>query len=445
MSYSDKLTALHKGLTPIYADQDRINFAPQLRQDIRIYTNQLDEDGNPIYFYFNKVYTASDEHFPELAGTVWVISDLDGWFTTSDLELPNIQRGYADGNFDVDGRFLARDIEISGSVIIETGNRFDTRAIDTATQLPTSTVLSAGIGTLNFLARKRILELFNLVRRGSWLIVEEDNLISTDYEDYSHGDVEAINLHHHRACFVRLSSRPELATVDSRGRIDFSVTLRANDPVKYEWVEADNIIPGDAFTVNGYNSSSLVATIPTSEFRLFDSTAPNWESAEAGTDDTNVVGYTTVGVDESDYVEGYSVYSGDLSLSTQQQDNGIVATNHGNISVYCILRVYGPVYGPAEITNVTTGQTITILGSDTPDIPVIAESQYLEIDTRIRSVKLFDIISNEALSGSYRSYLEPLLDWIYLQPGENDFTYTDFGGFGLSSTLEVYWRSGWIG
>lgn len=444
MSYSDKLTALHKGLTPIYADQDRINFAPQLREDIRLLTNQVDDAGNPIYFNFNKVYTASDEHFPELAGTIWVISNLDGWYTTSDLELPNIERGYADGNFDVDGRFLARDIEISGSVIIETGNRSDTRTTNPTTELLT-TVTSAGIGTLNFLARKRLLELFNLVRRGSWLIVDEDSLVSIEYEDYAHVDNTLVNLNHRRSCFVRLSSRPELETVDSKGRIDFSITLRANDPVKYEWVEADNIIPGDSFTANGYNSSSLVATVPTTEFRLFDSTVPNWEVADASTDDTNVVGYTTVGVDESDYVEGYSVYSGDVGISTQQQDNGIVALNHGNTSVYCILRVYGPVYGPAEITNVTTGQTVTILASDTVGIPIIDSAQYLEIDTRIRSVKLFDIISNEAYSGSYRSFLEPLLDWIYLQPGENDFIYTDFGSQGVSSTLEVYWRSGWIG
>jgi hypothetical protein len=68
MTYNSKLTSLHAGLRPIYPDQDRINFAPKLNEDIRM----LLEDGN--YLYFNKVYTDADETLlPNLSGTVWVV------------------------------------------------------------------------------------------------------------------------------------------------------------------------------------------------------------------------------------------------------------------------------------------------------------------------------------------------------------------------------------
>jgi hypothetical protein len=423
MSYTEKLTALHKGLTPIWADQDRINFAPQLREDIRILTKNTGSTGENIYFNFNKVYTADDPYFSDLAGTVWTVSDIDGWWNVPDLEMPNIQRGYADGSFDVDGRFVARDLEFQGSVVITSGNRSD-------------------IGQLNFAIRNHIIALFDLVRRGTWLIVDEDALIpNPDYPTNSNSQY----LDYKRACYVRLSGRPEIVTNNSRGRIDFSIGLRANDPLKYEWVEnIENLPDFEVITGNGYNFGFVQGTVPSSEFRTYTNGVPDWEQSSALTTDNLFRDYSEVGVYDSGYVDGYRNYSGDVSVSSQQSENGVSAINHGNANVGCYIRVIGPLYGPAEITNITTGQTMTILETGTANIPVIPADTFLDIDTRIREVHQGDFINGES-DESARGLLEPLVDWIYLQPGENILYLTDFGSVGVTPVLQVYWRSGWIG
>jgi hypothetical protein len=38
---------------------------------------------------------------------------------------------------------------------------------------------------------------------------------------------------------VRLSGQPDIETVNARGRTEFSISLRAADPIKYEWDDSD--------------------------------------------------------------------------------------------------------------------------------------------------------------------------------------------------------------
>jgi hypothetical protein len=48
---------------------------------------------------------------------------------------------------------------------------------------------------------------------------------------------------------------------------------------------------------------------------------------------------------------------------------------------------------------------------------------------------------------SNRGLLDPFIDWIYLQPGTNKIEFADSGAEfeETTATLEIYWRSGWIG
>jgi hypothetical protein len=106
MTYNRNLTALHRGLTPIHSDQDRANFAPKLAGGIRV----LLADG-VNYLTFNNLYDSefdsSEEgvalgrnYIPALDGTIWTISDIQGWWNLTDSEIPNIERGYGDGSFE---------------------------------------------------------------------------------------------------------------------------------------------------------------------------------------------------------------------------------------------------------------------------------------------------------------------------------------------------------
>ena len=394
MTYNAKLTALHKGLTPIYPDQDRINFAPKLAEDIRIVL----EDSTQMNF--NKIYTAADTDFPDLENTVWVVSDIDGWWNLSDSSVPDIPRGFGDGSFDVSGRLLPRDLTITGSILINESS-------------------PALIAEKSAAVRKRLLEAFSLVKRSTWLIVDED-----EYK---------------RAAYVRLSGRPEVSTVNSRGRIDFSIGLRAPDPVKYEWLDAipPELIVGSASVIdgNGYQYSYINSGSLAGGYRLY-----NYDTT---TDDNS---YRTYNYDTTTPANSYREYSGNVSLGGGGASSTTIY-NYGNSNVYCLFRVVGPLYGPAVIENYTTGQTINILAAADPAIPIMTDSTvYLDIDTKKREVILGSYATG-SFSGSSRALLEPLVDWIYLQPGENTIYYSDDGltSEEFFSTMQIYWRSGWIG
>lgn len=414
MTYNSNFTSLHKGLAPIFADQDRLNFGPQFRGDIRLSLP------NGKYLEFNKVYSSSNAadaaDFPNILGTVWTISGLEGWFNIAPPDMPYIERGFSDGAFDLDGRFGGRQVTLSGSILIESASRSD-------------------IDRLNFYARKQLIEAFDLVRRGAWLIVDEDDLIT--------------DAGYKRASFVRLADIPEIETVNSKGRIDFAIPLRAADPIKYEWVEDTGDFPSyEYITDNGYNIGTATAVSPTTESRIYATTLTDWDASSSdSTNDKIVRTYETNSLYSNDYSnnsQSFYTYSDVVSIDSQRFEGGISAYNHGNTPVGCYFRVIGPVYGPAEITNDNTKQTITILASDETGTAVVGGDKYLSIDTRTREVHLGDFVYGES-DASARGLLAPLTDWITLEPGENVIYFTDFGAGGETPSLQVYWRSGWIG
>lgn len=427
MTYNAKLTALHKGLTPIYPDQDRINFAPKLAEDISI----LMEDGTQ--FKMNKVYTSSDPDFPELAGTVWVVSDIDGWWTLAEPQMPAIERGFGDGMFDMSGRLSARDMTFSGSVIIESG---------------TNTTIAAK----SALIRNQILSAFNLVKRGSWLIVDEDSA-TTNYG---------------RAAYVRLTERPQISTVNSRGRIDFQIGLRAADPVKYEWsYDALNSTSpyGEDNLGNGYRYAVIASNVNGDRAYNQPSTLVDYRLAETDTsdgfvyrsyDEQGIVDYRLDETNTSDgfVVRTYSEQSARSSTSTGLPNStpptlgyGYVE-NFGDSNVYPYFRVIGPLYGPAVIKNLTTGFEMNFVNNILSGFVLSDETQFVDIDTRIREVHTGSYAGGEN-EESARGVLEPLVDWIYLAPGVNEIYFEDFGASSATANsrpfLQIFWRSGWIG
>ena len=126
-------------------------------------------------------------------GVLWVCTDLTGWWGNSEPEVANIPRGLGDGSYDVRGRYAAREIQFSGVFLP-----------------PNKELISK--------AREKLILAIDLVKTNGWLIVDEEPP---------------------RASLVRLIDRPEIFTVNARGRTEFSFTLRASDPIKYEWIYND--------------------------------------------------------------------------------------------------------------------------------------------------------------------------------------------------------------
>ena len=130
------------------------------------------------------VFNTIDEY-----GVTWVITDIEGWFQHPEPDMPDIPRGFGDGSYDVKGRYTARMINLVGTFLT-----------------PTPDLVEA--------ARDRLILATDLVYKGAWLKTGTNGK---------------------RSSFVRLSGSPEIQTTTARGRTDFSIGLKAADPIKYSW------------------------------------------------------------------------------------------------------------------------------------------------------------------------------------------------------------------
>ena len=207
---------------------------------------KLQEDISLNDFVFNRI----DEF-----GVVWVITNIEGWWTLPSPEIPDLRRGWGDGSYDVKGRFNARDLTLEGSFLC-----------------PDPSFVAA--------ARNRLIQAVNLVYSGGWLKTSENPT---------------------KASFVRLSGDVSIETVNARGRTDFSIGLRAADPLKYEWNDVNE---------EGYRSTEILCK----------------------------------------------------SASPARTGSGVI-NNIGNYATQPYLTVQGPIVGPANIDNTTNSETITISGT----------------------------------------------------------------------------------
>lgn len=126
---------------------------------------------------------------------IWVCTEIEGWWTHPDPEVPDYGKGWGDGSYDASGRWMARQINLQGVF------------------LPPAPEYVAA-------ARAELIRATALVRTGAWLRTAENPT---------------------KASYVRLSGRPEISTVSARGRTEFSVGLRAADPIKYSWNTEDEL------------------------------------------------------------------------------------------------------------------------------------------------------------------------------------------------------------
>lgn len=122
-------------------------------------------------------------------GVVWVCTDIEGWWNHPEPVFNDLPRGLGDGSYDVRGRYSARILTLSGVFLT-----------------PDASYVQA--------ARDKLAKAADLVYSGTWLIAKEGP---------------------DKAAWVRLSGQPKITTVNSRGRTEFTIGLKAGDPIKYEW------------------------------------------------------------------------------------------------------------------------------------------------------------------------------------------------------------------
>lgn len=314
--------------------------------------------------------------------TLWVCTDIDGWWGHADPEVPNIPRGVEDGSYDVSGRFGSRILTLTGVFI------------------PSSPAMLPA-------ARDRLVRATNLVRRGAWLRTNEEPT---------------------KAAYVRLSGRPTFTTVNARGRTEFTIGLRAADPIKYEWNDGDP----DGLTrtfISGADNLGIVNNKGTADVTaVFELTGPLGAGStvyNSATDETITLINALRGDKPLAAVTFREVYDNIATLTTGQPHKLIVGdrivisgvgANYDSVNTpYVVLSASDNF--PYQFSYAKTAPdetTATAFGS----VSLVA-SDVLAIDTYGGVVAL-----NGNTLGN-RSRVETLVDWIKLAPGDNTISFTD--------------------
>lgn len=230
---------------------------------------------------------------------VWVVSDIEGWWNLPEPEFPDLPRGWGDGAYDAVGRYASRIMTLTGSFLTQsasdapaarqallqalhpmTKNQGGCYLIATDFENSIAIVGAQEGANAQFVTYTTSVDLENgpLLSVGDRIVIEgvspsdfnksgsgypvtavSDNTVTVDRGDdgdYSGGTfVEGGLLRKivkRTASKVRLSGTPVITNTNARGRHDFSVGLKAVDPIKYEFVAGDP---------DGYDTEVLTAGV----------------------------------------------------------------------------------------------------------------------------------------------------------------------------------------
>ena len=311
--------------------------------------------------------------------TVWVCTDIDGWWTLAEPEIPDIPRGVQDGSYDITGRYQARTMNLTGVF------------------LPKN---AAGVAK----ARRKLIEATNLTRRGDWLLTSEQPVTSS---------------------FVKLAGRPQIQTVNARGRTEFSIPLRAADPIKYEWNHEEpdgysylTIAPDATANVQNIGNADVTA-----KFTITGPVDAGTNIYDARTEETiTLITNLRGGEKPIAYATNKEILNSVATLTTQDPHNlvegdEIIVSGMGapfdtnGVRTYTISAVETTFSN--SISFPMPAGTSNVASTATTGTVALSSSDVLEVDTYTRTVTL-----NGSNSGA-RTAVETLVDWIKLKPGTN--------------------------
>jgi hypothetical protein len=335
-------------------------------------------------------------------GVVWICTDIEGWWVHPEPEVRDIPRGWGDGSYDVRGRYQARQITLNGVFLV-----------------PDPSYVAQ--------ARAKLIKETDLVYVGDWLRTDESPV---------------------KASYVRLSGRPEIKTINSRGRTEFSIGLRAPDPLKYEWYEGHELgyrsvtILGANSGVSGQDGIGQVSNTGNAYAPVvLEVTGPVTGPATIQNNTTNEA-ITIIGALRGVLTPTVTnkALTDDVATLTTSAAHGLLAGDQIVVS-----GVDSTFNGTYTIIDVPTTVTLTYTKTDTNVVSTAASGtvtfgpDILEIDTRDHEVAL-----NGDVVGK-RSLIDVLAEWTLLAPGVNEFSFVDDGDATSDASLAIYYRSAWLG
>jgi len=334
-------------------------------------------------------------------GVVWVCTDIEGWWVHPEPEVRDIPRGWGDGSYDVRGRYQARQLTLNG-------------------------VFLTPDPSLVQVSRDKLIKETDLVYVGAWIKVDEEPT---------------------KASYVRLSGRPDIKTINARGRTEFSIGLRAPDPLKYEWYAEDELgyryvtIQGANSGVEGSGAGTITNTGNAYAPVILQISGPltgpatifNQTTNESLTIIESLRGVLTPTVSNK-------ALTGNIATLTTAAAHGLLA---GDVVV--VSGVNATFNGTFTILTVPTTTTLTYAKTATNVVSsaasgtITSTADVLEIDTRDHVVTL----NGDAVGK--RSLVDVLAEWTLLAPGDNYFSFVDSGTATSTASLAVYYRSAWLG
>lgn len=261
---------------------------------------------------------------------VWVCTDIEGWWGHSDTDIPDIERGIDDGSYDVEGRYRARQMTLRGVFLPQDISQIKS-------------------------ARDTLISATNLVRQGAWLRTNEEPT---------------------RASYVRLSGRPQIQTVNARGRTEFSIGLKAADPIRYKWNDTTSDgfetveIPRVANPTSGTDVYTIVSrTATVSGCTLTTSTSHGYSVGQSvsvsdvGTRYNGIFKITALTGSTFTYRFAGLAESETVSTGTVVNRSQITVFNEGTAEVTAVFTLSGPIGAGSTITNVSNGEVLRIAQS----------------------------------------------------------------------------------
>jgi hypothetical protein len=295
-------------------------------------------------------------------GIVWVLSDLQGWWNLPDSEFPDVARGWGDGSYDADGRYTARVMTLEGSFLTQDPRQVsEARAelirninlvysgVSLIVKEPVSLTVLASNATSNTLtAEAHGLNVGDAVTYRSIGSVIPGLVADKEYYIKSSADVDTVTLsatqggsvvditsstlptgsRHYldalqpKTSIVRISGRPQIETVNARGRTNFSIGLKAADPIKYEYYENNE--------TGGYRTVTLTRNTDVTVRNVGNVRVPVIFSITGGDIAGGEILNTANGTTQT--ISGVYMESADSRLEIDTYNRNIIAVNSSSVA-----------------------------------------------------------------------------------------------------------------
>jgi hypothetical protein len=350
-------------------------------------------------------------------GTIWLCTDVEGWWTLPPSEIPDVPKPFWDGSLLTTGRYLSRTVTISGCFIP-----------------PDKSLVQYN--------RDVILRVAAIVR-GIGLLAMCGNQSPEITPTSTAFDAPKMTI-------IQMNDVPLVETIRPNGFTQFSLSFRCVNPTKLSLYEKSATIPvetGSQTRTRRYKAFSMTSAegdpVTTDYGDL--TTVESLSGAVRSYGSVKSVNFDALIHGEEITEQPYDA----TAYQTTANDQTIVLHNAGNyfafpIFVFPAIGKVGASAGatketPVTLRNITTGETMKIQRN-------VELHRELVIDTGLRRVGQVNP-DTSAVSWTWddRSALSLNSHWISLAPGDNTILMSAPATVSVPTLPTVLWRDTWIG